>query len=241
MTWWSPPGDRPLGVGAGKRPGDHTRPPDPARQRGGPAATTTCWTPRLPTWCPGGWPARPWLSLARPTTSVSREWGGGEWPSCCCVRLPEPGPLPGPQTTSASTPVSTSPAAPGSVPGPAWRLCRRTVLRWGCPARRPWRLTCPQSWPSSSTHQAPRRIKETDEQRLREEYRRLVEGLREVSAARGDPMPTWPTPCFADEVLKGEPCPPCRAPRPHRAPTPPLPTPPSLRPPALRPHPAPGW
>ena len=69
-------------------------------------ATTTCWTPRLLTWCPRSWPARPWSSLMRPTTSVSRERGGeARWPlHCCCVRLPEPGPLSGPQTTSASTP-----------------------------------------------------------------------------------------------------------------------------------------
>lgn len=47
----------------------------------------------------------------------------------------------------------------------------------------------------------PRRIKETDEQRLREEYRRLVEGLREASAAR-ETDAHLANPVLPDEVLK---------------------------------------
>nr|XP_005900409.2 PREDICTED: TFIIH basal transcription factor complex helicase XPD subunit [Bos mutus] len=46
------------------------------------------------------------------------------------------------------------------------------------------------------------RIKETDEQRLREEYRRLVEGLREASAAR-ETDAHLANPVLPDEVLKG--------------------------------------
>uniref|UniRef100_A0A8C5YC98 DNA 5'-3' helicase n=1 Tax=Microcebus murinus TaxID=30608 RepID=A0A8C5YC98_MICMU len=45
------------------------------------------------------------------------------------------------------------------------------------------------------------RIKETDEQRLREEYRRLVEGLREASAAR-ETDAHLANPVLPDEVLK---------------------------------------
>lgn len=48
------------------------------------------------------------------------------------------------------------------------------------------------------------RIKETDEQRLREEYRRLVEGLREASAAR-ETDAHLANPVLPDEVLQGEP------------------------------------
>uniref|UniRef100_A0A8C9PT68 General transcription and DNA repair factor IIH helicase subunit XPD n=1 Tax=Spermophilus dauricus TaxID=99837 RepID=A0A8C9PT68_SPEDA len=45
------------------------------------------------------------------------------------------------------------------------------------------------------------RIKETDEQRLRDEYRRLVEGLREASAAR-ETDAHLANPVLPDEVLK---------------------------------------
>lgn len=78
----------------------------------------------------------------------------------------------------------------------------------------------------------PRRIKQTDEQRLRDEYRRLVEGLREASIAR-ETDAHLANPVLPDEVLQGEllrtlphwaPCPtarpaPLRAP-PHCAPCP---------------------
>lgn len=50
---------------------------------------------------------------------------------------------------------------------------------------------------------SPRRIKETDEQRLRDEYRRLVEGLREASAAR-ETDAHLANPVLPDEVLQGE-------------------------------------
>lgn len=65
----------------------------------------------------------------------------------------------------------------------------------------------------------PVRIKETDEQRLRDEYRRLVEGLREASAAR-ETDAHLANPVLPDEVLQGEP--------PH--PTQPLPRTPLLYP-----------
>ena len=81
-------------------------------------ATTTCWTPRLPTWCPRSWPARPWSSLTRPTTSVSREPGGeARQPlRCCCVRLPEPSPLPR-QRLHRLHERQPHPPYPGSLPG----------------------------------------------------------------------------------------------------------------------------
>lgn len=50
---------------------------------------------------------------------------------------------------------------------------------------------------------SPCRIKETDEQRLREEYRRLVEGLREASTAR-ETNAHLANPVLPDEVLQGE-------------------------------------
>lgn len=50
----------------------------------------------------------------------------------------------------------------------------------------------------------PIRIKETDEQRLRDEYRRLVEGLREASVAR-ETDAHLANPVLPDEVLQGEP------------------------------------
>lgn len=61
----------------------------------------------------------------------------------------------------------------------------------------------------SSYSRSPRRIKETDEQRLRDEYRRLVEGLREASAAR-ETDAHLANPVLPDEVLQGEPLPPPR-------------------------------
>lgn len=64
-------------------------------------------------------------------------------------------------------------------------------------------------------HPCPRRIKETDEQRLRDEYRRLVEGLREASAAR-ETDAHLANPVLPDEVLQGERCP-AATPAPRRA------------------------
>lgn len=95
-------------------------------------------------------------------------------------------------------------------------------------------LTYPRDQPCSSDHLCPQispilptpnsplphhRIKETDEQRLREEYRRLVEGLREASAAR-ETDAHLANPVLPDEVLQGEPMlppatAPCPAPRLH--------------------------
>lgn len=59
----------------------------------------------------------------------------------------------------------------------------------------------------------PIRIKETDEQRLRDEYRRLVEGLREASVAR-ETDAHLANPVLPDEVLQGE--------LPHTQPLPPF-------------------
>lgn len=69
-------------------------------------------------------------------------------------------------------------------------------------------LTCPQGHqphPSALTGISccPCRIKETDEQRLRDEYRRLVEGLREASVAR-ETDAHLANPVLPDEVLQGE-------------------------------------
>ena len=47
-----------------------------------------------------------------------------------------------------------------------------------------------------------RRIKETDARRLAEEYRRLVEGLREASAARETDL-YLANPVLPDEILQG--------------------------------------
>lgn len=82
----------------------------------------------------------------------------------------------------------------------------------------------------SSYNLSPRRIKETDEQRLREEYRRLVEGLREASSAR-ETNAHLANPVLPDEVLQGELLSPLR-PAPGPAPTLPVVwqlTPPSRR------------
>ena len=46
------------------------------------------------------------------------------------------------------------------------------------------------------------RIKETDAQRLAEEYRRLVEGLREASTARETDL-YLANPVLPDEILQG--------------------------------------
>lgn len=107
---------------------------------------------------------------------------------------------------------------------------QKTVLRWGpewlvdpvlalaqpasaCLSQAPvLSLTCLQHQPHrsalsgvfcSSYNLSPRRIKETDEQRLREEYRRLVEGLREASTAR-ETNAHLANPVLPDEVLQGE-------------------------------------
>lgn len=58
--------------------------------------------------------------------------------------------------------------------------------------------------PAPTRPPRPCRIKETDEQRLREEYRRLVEGLREASTAR-ETDAHLANPVLPDEVLQGEP------------------------------------
>lgn len=63
--------------------------------------------------------------------------------------------------------------------------------------------------PALPTPPSSRRIKETDEKRLRDEYRRLVEGLREASAAR-ETDAHLANPVLPDEVLQGEPLPPPR-------------------------------
>ncbi|KAK2500624.1 hypothetical protein MC885_006492 [Smutsia gigantea] len=96
---------------------------------------------------------------------------------------------------------------------------QKTVLRQGARgAGRPWCLswapvlflTCPEDAspilvpagvPRSSHTPSPCRIKETDEQRLRDEYRRLVEGLREASAAR-ETDAHLANPVLPDEVLQ---------------------------------------
>lgn len=62
---------------------------------------------------------------------------------------------------------------------------------------------CPLSVTLSSYTLSPCRIKETDEQRLREEYRRLVEGLREASVAR-ETDAHLANPVLPNEVLQGE-------------------------------------
>lgn len=69
----------------------------------------------------------------------------------------------------------------------------------------------------SQPHSCPCRIKETDEQRLRDEYRRLVEGLREASVAR-ETDAHLANPVLPDEVLQGE--------RHLHCPAPPAPIPP---------------
>lgn len=79
-----------------------------------------------------------------------------------------------------------------------------TCLR-GTPAP----FQCPQLAPALPTPPSSRRIKETDEKRLRDEYRRLVEGLREASAAR-ETDAHLANPVLPDEVLQGEPLPPPR-------------------------------
>lgn len=110
---------------------------------------------------------------------------------------------------------------------------QKTVLRWGPwdlpdppptlpsgPPRAPGSVfcltysqghrLCPSVPPHVSHSAHPRspclhhRIKETDEQRLRDEYRRLVEGLREASAAR-EAGAHLANPVLPDEVLQGEP------------------------------------
>lgn len=112
---------------------------------------------------------------------------------------------------------------------------QKTVLRWGCgqlealvptlplPSRpclqghQPC-PSIPSGVPRSSYTPSPRRIKETDEQRLRDEYRRLVEGLREASVAR-ETDAHLANPVLPDEVLQGEllPRPPGRLPVPPSA------------------------
>lgn len=72
----------------------------------------------------------------------------------------------------------------------------------------PLPLLCAPQWPwTPASFQllslVPIRIKETDEQRLRDEYRRLVEGLREASAAR-ETDAHLANPVLPDEVLQGE-------------------------------------
>lgn len=90
---------------------------------------------------------------------------------------------------------------------------QKTVLRcplcsvcWVCLPRWPWTPT-----PFQLLSRVPIRIKETDEQRLRDEYRRLVEGLREASVAR-ETDAHLANPVLPDEILQGEPCPAHRRP-----------------------------
>lgn len=64
-------------------------------------------------------------------------------------------------------------------------------------------LSGPGHLPHSNSCPVSPRIKETDEQRLRDEYRRLVEGLREASAAR-ETDAHLANPVLPDEVLQGE-------------------------------------
>lgn len=79
-------------------------------------------------------------------------------------------------------------------------------------------LLCVPPWPwtpaSFQLLSRVPRIKETDEQRLRDEYRRLVEGLREASAAR-ETDAHLANPVLPDEVLQGELPPPHPASAPH--------------------------
>ena len=67
------------------------------------------------------------------------------------------------------------------------------------------RQPCP-SVPCSSYTPPPHRIKQTDEERLRDEYRRLVEGLREAHVAR-ETDAHLANPVLPDEVLPGTPLP----------------------------------
>lgn len=59
-----------------------------------------------------------------------------------------------------------------------------------------WPPPCPNLCPSFS------RIKETDAQKLKEEYRRLVEGLREANVARETDV-YLANPVLPDEILQG--------------------------------------
>lgn len=67
---------------------------------------------------------------------------------------------------------------------------------WGCVCP-PYFCVHPPSRPNLC-----RRIKESDAQRLAEEYRRLVEGLREASAARETDL-YLANPVLPDEILQG--------------------------------------
>lgn len=81
-------GGRAPGLGAGRRPG-LTLPASAPRSctpTWWSTATTTSWTPRLPTWCPRSWPARPSSSSTRPTTLVREGARAGR--RCQPLRLP---------------------------------------------------------------------------------------------------------------------------------------------------------
>lgn len=52
-------------------------------------------------------------------------------------------------------------------------------------------------------HLAPPRIKDTDAERLRDEYRRLVEGLREAGVARETDL-YLANPVLPDQILQGQ-------------------------------------
>ena len=83
-------------------------------------ATTTCWTPRLLTWCPRSWPARPWSSLMRPTTSVSRQRGrrrGGPSAAAASACLSPALSLAPRQRLHRLHERQPHPPHPGSVPG----------------------------------------------------------------------------------------------------------------------------
>lgn len=85
---------------------------------------------------------------------------------------------------------------------------QKTVLRCaGMPGTLPPApCAAPRDASLFQPHPCPHRIKETDEQRLRDEYRHLVEGLREASAAR-ETDAHLANPVLPNEVLQGEHCP----------------------------------
>ncbi|NWY08002.1 ERCC2 helicase, partial [Nothoprocta ornata] len=71
-----------------------------------------------------------------------------------------------------------------------------TIQRWASPSPRARPL------PGTPPRRPARRIKETDAQKLKDEYRRLVEGLREASVARETDV-YLANPVLPDEVLQG--------------------------------------
>lgn len=184
-------------------------------------ATITSWTPRLQSWCPRSWPARPLWSSTRPTTSVRREWGarGRTWalaplPRVQQLQRPDRArvpPLSSPDNVcidsmSVNLTRRTLDRCQGNL-----ETLQKTVLRWGlhilplpeplpgtpfCPAWPKGQLPCPcipRIFPACSPSLAGSR-------------RRMSSGCGRSTAAwwrgcgrpvrRGRPTPTWPTPCF---------------------------------------------